>query len=66
MPLFWQADAFLVQTPNGSYRAPMLGEGLGTCCQRPDYAETLESIAGMGAAAVYNPDTAAVLAEEIQ
>lgn len=40
----------------------MLGE---TCCQRPDYAETLESIAAVGAAAVYNTDTAAVLAEEI-
>ena len=63
MPLFWHADAFLVQTPNGSYRAPMLGE---TCCQRPAYAGTLESIAGMGAAAVYNPGTATVLAEEIQ
>lgn len=61
MPI--SADAFLIQTPNGSYRAPTLGE---TCCQRPEYAATLESIADMGAAAVYNPDTAAVLAEEIQ
>ena len=48
---------------DGSYRAPVLGE---TCCQRPAYANTLESIADMGSEAVYNPDTAAVLAEEIQ
>ena len=57
------ADAFLIELPNGSYRAPMLGE---TCCKRPVYADTLESIADMGSEAVYNPDTAAILAEEIQ
>lgn len=61
--LLVHADTFLIQTPNGSYRAPMLGE---VCCQRPGYADTLDRIATMGAAAVYNPDTAATLAAEIQ
>ncbi len=49
--------------PNGSYRAPIIGE---TCCQRLTYADTLEDIADRGSEAVYNPETAAVLAEEIQ
>ncbi|DBB10998.1 TPA: hypothetical protein ACH3X3_006479 [Trebouxia sp. C0006] len=56
-------DTFLIEMPNGSYRAPTLGE---TCCQRLTYADTLEDIADRGSEAVYNPETAAMLAEEIQ
>lgn len=62
--LLWTcAEVFLVQLANGSYAAPPLGE---VCCQRPAYADTLERVAELGSAAVYNQDTAEVLSAEIQ